>query len=514
MRYLDFSEVHHKSKIRICLRDFLCFIRKKLLSQNFNIKSYNLRIWHMSFNQITVQIEMSSTSESITTHEISAEAQKPAIAYKNQTILASGAKLFMDEETADVHFLLESKDGTIHQIPAHKCQLAIASDVFKAMFYGPAKEKGDVKITDINVSAFKEFLQFFYLHQITLKIENFGDVMNFGKKYNVIECLNIGLKFLKDTELAIDDVFPLYELAIVLDLKEIKQICEKHIIVNTEVVFDTTGFLTCKHDTLNHILQIDTMSCDESEVFKACMAWTVSVGQDTLSKDLVQTHLGQLFYDIRFRSISIDAFACLLQTYDHVFTAEEKCDILQLIALKNFQPKMFNRNLRQHKWDNRAIIECNRILEKTATFYYLPKIHTTTFSTTEPVLLGKFVCLGLYVHRDGEHHFLRSELPMDVEIIETDEKLTKILSTMKSCIKSNSDTIFTLPKPILIRPGFRYKIELKQSVEGHCYKAKTLKSHIKIDSGIDIQFYDDPTLDNDINKIRGLITTLKFNRIQ
>lgn len=104
---------------------------------------------------------------------------------------------------------------------------------------------------------------------------------------------------------------------------------------------------------------------------------------------------------------------------------------------------------------------------------------------------------------------------MDVEIIETDEKMTKIQSTMKSCIKSNSDTIFTLPKPILIRPGFRYKIELKQSIEGHCYKTKTLKSNIKIDSEIDIQFYDNvTTLDNDKNKIRGLITTLKFNRIQ
>lgn len=100
--------------------------------------------------------------------------------------------------------------------------------------------------------------------------------------------------------------------------------------------------------------------------------------------------------------------------------------------------------------------------------------------------------MDLYVYRDGEPHSLETALPIDVEIIEIDKELTKILSTMKSCIKSNIDTIFTLPKPILIRPGFRCKIELKPSVEGHCFKSKT------------IQFYDG-------QKTNGLIQKMLFN---
>lgn len=52
---------------------------------------------------------------------------------------------------------------TSEVLPAHKFVLAMASDVFKAQFYGPMKnEKGEVLITGTTVAAFKEFLRIIY----------------------------------------------------------------------------------------------------------------------------------------------------------------------------------------------------------------------------------------------------------------------------------------------------------------------------------------------------------------
>lgn len=47
----------------------------------------------------------------------------------------------------------------LEKIPGHKLLLAIASPVFKAMFFGPMAEKDFVIITDISASVFKQVLR-------------------------------------------------------------------------------------------------------------------------------------------------------------------------------------------------------------------------------------------------------------------------------------------------------------------------------------------------------------------
>lgn len=50
-------------------------------------------------------------------------------------------KFHLDENSADVHFIFE--EGNI-KVPANEMLLALESELFKSMFYGGIKEKGDI----------------------------------------------------------------------------------------------------------------------------------------------------------------------------------------------------------------------------------------------------------------------------------------------------------------------------------------------------------------------------------
>lgn len=236
-------------------------------------------------------------------------------------------KLYGDEKTADVHFTFKSKE----RVPAHKYLLAAASDVFDAMFYGPVKEKGDVEIDDASAVGFMEFLRFFYFNQIKLTMANIGDVLNLGQKYDINECVNLCLRFLIEN-LTIDNVLEVFSLAILFEQDDLREKCEDFIEYNTEEILQTTNFLECDRQVLNHILKLRSLSCSETVVFEAVMSWVkVASKQEELTKDIVETHLGDLFHEIRFRSMCYDEFVDLLPSYGKLFTGDEYREILQMV---------------------------------------------------------------------------------------------------------------------------------------------------------------------------------------
>ncbi|XP_055306128.1 BTB/POZ domain-containing protein 3-like [Sitodiplosis mosellana] len=254
------------------------------------------------------------------------------IDYKNFGLPTSVRNLYLNADIADVNFIIRSADGYHYQMPAHKVLLAARSDVFKAMFYGTVKEEGDVKIVDATVAAFKEFLQFFYFGRVSLTMENIGYVMNLVNKYNMPDGMNVCVSFLTDT-LTNESACTAYGLAILHDQDDLKQFVEQKIGWNTKAVFESASFLQCNHAILSHILNIDVLSCPEVEVFKACIAWVKAAsGQQIVTKEIVQTHLGNLFYAIRFGLMKIHEFAALVPEYDNLFSKEEYKEIIQMIG--------------------------------------------------------------------------------------------------------------------------------------------------------------------------------------
>ncbi|XP_055301666.1 BTB/POZ domain-containing protein 2-like [Sitodiplosis mosellana] len=264
--------------------------------------------------------------------------------YESQVLSAIGQKLYLSTTMADVNFVFESKDHRIDRIPAHKAHLMAASDVFEKMFNGSWKEKNEVKIVDVSVAGFTEFLQFFYLAHVNLTVDNVAEVMNLGNMYNVAGCLSVCEKFLK-RNLSDDNVCEAYKLAILFNQESLKDACEIFIEINAKAVLKSDGFVSCDRKVLTKIVKLNWMTCSESELFEGCMAWVkATTKQNTLTKELVQSQLGELFYEIRFGLMTMDEFVALIPSYGKIFGADEYTDIIQLITDKDFQSNLFPGN--------------------------------------------------------------------------------------------------------------------------------------------------------------------------
>ncbi|XP_055326055.1 BTB/POZ domain-containing protein 3-like [Sitodiplosis mosellana] len=440
--------------------------------------------------------------------------------YATQLLSAIGEKLYLNSELADVHFVSESNDD-IERVPAHKMLLMAASDVFSKMFNGSWKEKDEVKIVDMSAAAFKEFLQFFYFGKVKLTMQNVAAVMNLGEMYNVAECLTVCSKFLKNN-LNDDNVCQNYGLAILLNQEDLKRSCETVIGLNANSVLKSTGFLSCNQKVLAEILKLNWLSCTEVELFKACMCWVkATTGIDNLAKELVQVKLGDSLYDIRFGSMSFEEFGALVPTYGQLFTTTEYVDIIQMFTNKEFQSNKFNQNREKRcdsdSWVERNEIFCSRLFSRFSSTnpYFVSNLETTKISSNQPLLLKGFT-LDFIKSHCNEIYSDCDNLPTEITIVETsgsdESKRELVRYNGKATLTSSEETAITLPKPVLIRPGFMYEIRLKQNPPENCATGVLLKSEVEMKGGINIQFHDDPFLPDDKSPT-GLISYLRFCQI-
>lgn len=410
--------------------------------------------------------------------------------YINRQLSVKMKRLYLHAETADVFFVFENE-----VVPAHKNLLAIGSDVFFTMFYGSLKENKEIVIVDATISAFKEFLQFFYLSRVKLTMENICDVMNLGEKYDVTICQLTCEKFLKEM-LNVDNVCVAYNLAILFEFDDLRQFCVEKITANADRIFQTSAFLDCSKSVLSHILTLDTLTCPEIEVFHACMAWVRNAAnQDVITKEHIQSSMGDLFYEIRFGAMTIEEFASLSPMYGQLFSFDEYQDIVQMIVSKQFQSNFFKNQSRQIHWNSDAIIECDRSMNEPIENVYLRYTETTTFITNTLLLLGELVFSPLY---------LRKELPIEVTIYEVAaDGMSNILCVQQTELRTVNigSYALSLAKPVMIKPGMKYKIQFDRGFPNS--KGRKLRSHVQIDSNINIQFTGSA----------GPILRFRFNRI-
>lgn len=127
------------------------------------------------------------------------------------------------------------------------------SDGFKAMFESVWKGKNKATIDHVKADAFKEFLQFSYLDDIKLTMENVAEVMCLGHEYRMIECVNACKKMLVENQTN-ENVCGFLSIAMNYDRDLVKTFKNK-IAMETESVIKTSDFLHCDKEVLTFIVE-------------------------------------------------------------------------------------------------------------------------------------------------------------------------------------------------------------------------------------------------------------------
>lgn len=455
------------------------------------------------------------------------------VKFRSCTVQSAVKTLYLDEETADVHFVFDSE-----RVPAHKTLLISASKVFRAMFNGQWKEKDVVPIPNVLATDFKAFLQYFYLTEIELSLECVNGVMSLSHQYDIETGFNDCVT-LFERNLTVDNVCSTYKLAMFYDHEELKTECEIFISLNTEDVLESSDFLECDRETLSHILRLDKMNCSETVVFYACMDWMNAVTkEDEIGKELVANHLGNVFYDIRFGAMKLKEFHKILTSYESLFSTIDQTEIKKLIRSKIKRWKLFNGNARVNPWENTNEIECNRnscseIDEKQVEF--------TRFSTNKTVLLNAIVCSYALYRRNDSSHSVSDDDYVDYDdcdyddydydhddvvtsqftVLEIDpfddKKQPRLLYYVNTSVEQpqfiengDDNRIVRFPKPLVIKRGFVYEVRLEPIRKIYATKGIALPGKVKLGSGIKLKFHKGMIL----NSLQGnLITKLKFGTV-
>lgn len=415
--------------------------------------------------------------------------------------------LYLATKLADVHFAFAAPRHT--RIPAHKTLLAANSDVFEKMLYDKSSPKGDVPIANATDAVFKEFLQFFYLGEVKLTAENIAGVFGLGQKYNVQKCMDACIQILKK-DLTNENVCIVLANALHCAQNDVIKICELFIVLNTASLFKSADFLDCSRETLAHILKMQLLSCSEVEIFEACMAWVAAKSQLTiLTKAVVKKYLDDLYYEIRFASMTMPQFCKLSSKYGPVLSKDFEA-ITRVIVEPDSQSSKFNKFPRHATWSAKDIVKCERALGNAQMSIQFKCKSETTFSITKPLLLGQFICGSLNVNRSD----LQLRLPVDVDITEANDlngANTKSLLKMKTQLQS-METNVVLTHPVLIRPGFFYTICIEPFPQDYGFYSNELKKDVQLDVDTKIEFHKGFVATKD-KKLIGLISALFFNRI-
>lgn len=428
-------------------------------------------------------------------------SESSAIGHENRHMAIALRKLYLDSETADVHFIFGNEKKV--RIPAHKMLMAANSETFKSIFYGESTHE----VPNVSIDAFKEFLQFFYFDNVQLSMENIADVLCLGKAFAFFSCLAVCERFLIDS-LAIENVCMCYALAIRFDLTDLNGKCEKIIADKTEAVFQTVDFKRCDRIVLSHILKLDLLSCSECMVFRSCVDWVkTKSGPEKLTKAIFNECLGELLHDMRFRSMTIQEFTVLLSDYGDLFSSDQYQEIVQLIVQSDgCHPKLFNGKLRQ-KHDEEISIACKCIRDECkATAFYFQDVESIQFTVSKSILLCEVVCSEISIANKDKR------LPAEMLIVEKSRDSPRTIHRQKVMLESQQMPIIPLDNPILIKTGALYEIQFKQCPAASSqFFSKPFKSEVHlVDTDITVKFQTNAKTREKISLISGL--NFKMNR--
>lgn len=426
----------------------------------------------------------------------------------NPLIKETMKKLYEDrEETGDVSFLVESE-----VVCAHRSILSVHSPKFRVQFFGQNPDTGVIKVNDVSAAAFEEFLQFFYLENVGLSMDNIEDVLNLAKQSGVKEFMDQCVDFLFQI-MTMDEIIWTYQLGIRYDIEKIKNFCEPLVSIHIKDLLVSDHFIQCDHQTLSEISKSDTLACRESELFDACISWAKAAceksGEDATNSNL-RSKLGSAITQIRFSSMTADEFLRRHKLYKEIFSPDESNEILYMIGrVDGVEPTFFNptpRNpLEYHPLTENQpnlivrpnqLLICDRTMSPSAQPSTFNTIAYIGFSCNADVVVEKFV-LGLSPLMD---RFIPNEVRANIL---TNGLLSDRIAKVYK--KSNVELVVSFIKHIEIHPNIEYYISLELPELKGCSSTHDLEKKMDIEN-ICFEF------NTNVDKIDVFVSRLYFHR--
>jgi BTB/POZ domain-containing protein 1/2 len=192
------------------------------------------------------------------------------------------ARLLSCEDMADVHFLVGGAQRHQRQlrVPAHRLVLAVASPVFRRMFFGAEDESvsldncsaEDVVLEDLEPLVFLEFLRFLYTDQIRLQKDNAVAVLYAAKKYEIPFLERLCFRFV-NFEISKDNALLIWLSAKTFREPEVESLALRVIRRFAADVLLAPDFVRADHHSVCQLLEDDLLRVQEVDLFLAVTRW-------------------------------------------------------------------------------------------------------------------------------------------------------------------------------------------------------------------------------------------------
>ncbi|XP_031620821.1 BTB/POZ domain-containing protein 6 isoform X2 [Contarinia nasturtii] len=278
--------------------------------------------------QSSSSFTMPNTIFTIDTGDPNWQATKPTVRERN-------AAMFNNELMSDISFIVGSDDN-IQTIHSHKYVLATGSSVFYAMFYGGlAENKKEIKVPDVEPSAFLTLLKYLYCDEIYLEADNVLATLYAAKKYIVPHLARACVNYL-ETSLTAKNACLLLSQSRLFEEPELMQRCWEVIDAQAEMAIKSEGFVDIDMKTFESILSRETLNCREIHLFEAAQTWAQSACTKMDIDPSPQNRrnvLGSSLKMIRIPTMTLEEFANgVAQT--GILTPQETIDIFLSFTAK------------------------------------------------------------------------------------------------------------------------------------------------------------------------------------
>ncbi|XP_017848533.1 BTB/POZ domain-containing protein 6-B isoform X2 [Drosophila busckii] len=247
------------------------------------------------------------------------------------TVLERNAAMFNNELLSDVKFIVggEFDIDPVQTIPAHKYILATGSSVFYAMFYGGmAENKQEIKVPDVEPTAFLTLLRYLYCDEIKLEPEHILATLYAAKKYIVPHLARACVNYL-EVKLTAKNACLLLSQSRLFEEPELMQRCWEVIDAQAEMAVKSEDFVDIDLKTFESILSRETLNCKEIHLFEAALNWALNACEKMSIDENAQNKrrlLGQALHLIRIPTMTLEEFANgVAQT--GILTSQETIDM-------------------------------------------------------------------------------------------------------------------------------------------------------------------------------------------